>query len=44
MGKGERPQCIYKGKDDMDRIMDKFLQADGIVISVPSFVLQPHGI
>jgi multimeric flavodoxin WrbA len=44
MGKGERPECIYKGKDDMDRIMEKFLQADGIVISVPSFVLQPQGI
>lgn len=44
MGKGERPECIYKGKDDMDRIMEQFLQADGIVVSVPSFVLQPQGI
>jgi multimeric flavodoxin WrbA len=44
MGKGERPECIYKGKDDMDRIMEQFLQADGIIISVPSFVLQPQGI
>ena len=44
MGKGEKPECIYKGKDDMDRIMEEFLQADGIVISIPSFVLQPQGI
>ena len=44
MGKGERPECIYKGKDDMDRIMEHFLAADGIVISIPSFVLQPQGL
>jgi multimeric flavodoxin WrbA len=44
MGKGERPECIYKGKDDMDEIMEQFLQADGIVISIPTFVLQPQGI
>jgi multimeric flavodoxin WrbA len=44
MAKGEKPFCVFKGKDDMDRIMDKFLEADGIVISVPSFVLQPQGI
>ena len=44
MGKGELPECIYKGKDDMDRIMDHFLAADGIVISIPSFVLQPQGL
>ena len=40
----ERPERIYKGKDDMDRIMEPFLQAEGIVISVPSVVLQPQGI
>ena len=44
MGKGELPECIYKGKDDMDRIMEHFLAADGIVISIPSFVLQPQGL
>ena len=44
MGKGELPECIYKGKDDMDRVMEHFLAADGIVISIPSFVLQPQGL
>jgi multimeric flavodoxin WrbA len=44
MGQGKLPKCIYKGKDDMDRIMEKFLAADGIVISIPSFVLQPQGL
>jgi multimeric flavodoxin WrbA len=44
MGKGERPECIYKGKDDMDRIMEQFLQSDGIVISVPSCITAPGDI
>lgn len=44
MKKGENPDCIFKGKDDMDKIMEQFLQADGIVIAVPSFMLQPQGI
>jgi multimeric flavodoxin WrbA len=42
--RGGRPRCVYKGKDDMDLIMDKFLKADGIIVSVPCFVLQPQGI
>jgi multimeric flavodoxin WrbA len=42
--RGGRPDCVHKGKDDMDLIMDKFAQADGIIVSVPSFVLQPQGI
>ena len=41
---GRSPDCVYKGKDDMDLIMDKFLNADGIIVSVPSFMLQPQGI
>jgi multimeric flavodoxin WrbA len=41
---GRRPSCVHKGKDDMDLIMDKFMAADGIIVSVPSFVLQPQGI
>lgn len=40
---GKSPDCIYKGKDDMDLIMSKLLKADGIIVSVPSFVLQPTG-
>lgn len=44
MTRGGRPQCVHHGKDDMDLIMDKFLAADGVIISVPSFVLQPQGI
>jgi multimeric flavodoxin WrbA len=41
---GKSPDCVHKGKDDMDLIMDKFLKADGILVSVPTFVLQPAGI
>jgi multimeric flavodoxin WrbA len=41
---GKSPDCIHKGKDDMDLVMDKFLNADGIIIAVPTFVLQPQGI
>ncbi|NTV90563.1 MAG: flavodoxin family protein [Clostridiales bacterium] len=42
--KGMKPYCIHKGKDDMDLIMDSFLKADGIILSIPSFVLQTQGI
>jgi multimeric flavodoxin WrbA len=42
--RGGRPVCVNHGKDDMDLIMDKVLHADGIIVSVPSFVLQPQGI
>ncbi|MBP2638410.1 MAG: hypothetical protein H6Q72_4317 [Firmicutes bacterium] len=41
---GKRPECIYKGKDDVELIMDKILKADGIIISIPSFILQPQGL
>jgi multimeric flavodoxin WrbA len=41
---GKSPDCVHKGKDDMDAIMDKFLKADGILVAVPTFVLQPPGI
>lgn len=41
---GKSPDCIHKGSDDMDLVMDRFLKADGIIIAVPSFVLQPQGI
>jgi multimeric flavodoxin WrbA len=41
---GKSPDCVHKGKDDMDLVMDRFLKADGILLSVPTFVLQPAGI
>ncbi len=42
--KHEEPRCIFKGKDDMEKIMAEFASADGIVVSVPSFCMQPQGI
>jgi multimeric flavodoxin WrbA len=42
--KHEPPQCVYKGKDDMDKIMDELAYADGLIVSIPSFCLQPHGL
>jgi multimeric flavodoxin WrbA len=42
--KGKAPKCIHHGKDDMDMIMDRFLKADGIIVSIPTFIIQPQGI
>ncbi len=42
--KHESPDCVHKGKDDMDRIMAELSEADGLVVSVPSFCMQPQGI
>jgi multimeric flavodoxin WrbA len=42
--KGLTPQCIHHGKDDMDLIMDRFLKADGIIVCIPTFIIQPQGI
>jgi multimeric flavodoxin WrbA len=42
--KGKTPQCIHHGMDDMDDIMDHFLKADGIIVSIPTFIVQPQGI
>lgn len=44
VAKGKTPKCIHQGKDDMDLIMAHFLAADGIIVSIPSFILQPQGI
>lgn len=41
---GRPPHCIFKGQDDMDYIMGEFMAADGIIVSIPSFVNQPQGI
>ena len=40
----EPPECIHKGKDDMDLIMAELAAADGLIVSIPSFCLQPQGI
>lgn len=42
--KGKMPKCIHHGKDDMDLIMDHFLKADGIIVCIPTFIIQPQGI
>jgi multimeric flavodoxin WrbA len=42
--RGGRPVCIHEHKDDMDLIMGKLFEADGVIVSVPSFVMQPQGI
>lgn len=44
MAKGGAPECIYKDKDDMEKIMQVMLKADGILIGVPTYMLQPAGI
>ncbi|MGI5935930.1 MAG: flavodoxin family protein [Oscillospiraceae bacterium] len=40
----EPPECIHKGKDDMDLIMAELAAADGLIVSIPSFCMQPQGI
>jgi multimeric flavodoxin WrbA len=42
--KHEKPDCVHKGKDDMEKIMAELSAADGLIISVPSFCMQPQGI
>lgn len=42
--KHEAPDCIHKGKDDMDKIMTELANADGLIVSIPSFCMQPQGI
>ena len=39
-----RPRCVNADDDDVDLIMQSFMKADAIILSVPSFVLQPQGI
>jgi multimeric flavodoxin WrbA len=40
----EKYECIYKDHDDMDRIMQTFLRADGIILAAPTFMLQPPAV
>lgn len=42
--KGEAPECVYKNKDDMDRIMEEWLAADGILVTVPAYSFMPAGL
>ena len=42
--KGEAPECVYKNLDDMDRIMEHWLSADGILTVVPSYSFMPSGL
>jgi multimeric flavodoxin WrbA len=44
MARGGAPECIHKDKDDMEAIMKVVLETDGILVAVPSFMLQPAGI
>lgn len=41
---GGKPECVYKDKDDVDRIMQVMLKADGIIVGVPTFELQPAAV
>ncbi|MBP2649927.1 MAG: flavodoxin [Firmicutes bacterium] len=42
--KGEAPECAYKNIDDMDLIMREWLEADGIIVTVPAYSFMPAGI
>lgn len=42
--RGEAPECIYEGKDDMGILMNEWLSADGIIAVVPAFQYMPAGI
>lgn len=42
--KGEAPECVYKDKDDMDKIMEHWLSADAVLAVVPSYSFMPSGL
>lgn len=42
--KHEAPECIHSGKDDMEKLMAELSSADGLIVSIPSFCMQPQGI
>lgn len=35
------PKCIYKDKDDMDKIMQEYICADGIILVAPVYYMLP---
>lgn len=37
-------ECVFKDKDDMDRIMQVFLRMDGIIMAAPTYLLQPAAV
>lgn len=41
---GTKGGCLWDGKDDMKKIMEHYLEADGIIISVPTYDLMPSGL
>lgn len=42
--KGEAPECVHKNKDDMDTIMQEWLAADGVIVTVPAYSFMPAGL
>lgn len=40
----QAPECINKNKDDMELIMEDWLNADGVIVCVPSYSFMPAGI
>ncbi len=44
MGQGKQPVCVLKEKDDVDRIIRKMHQQDGIIVSVPTYDLMPSAL
>jgi len=44
MMKKQPPKCIFSGKDDMDAIMAEMASCDGLIVSIPSFTVGPHGL
>lgn len=41
---GKTPRCVWDDKDDMEKIMEIFLQQDGFILGVPTYDLMPAGI
>jgi multimeric flavodoxin WrbA len=41
---GKKPKCIHSGKDDMEKIMQEVLPVDGLLVVIPTYMLQPAGI
>jgi len=40
-GKKIAPRCVYKDKDDMDKIMQEFIHTDGVILAAPVYYMQP---
>ena len=44
MMKKQPPKCTFSGKDDMEAIMEEMASCDGLIVSIPSFTVGPHGL